>query len=123
MREIAPLVRRPIETAPDQFYPEVGIRSFGRGVFHKEPKTGLELGEKRLFEWKLGDLLFNIVFAWEGAVAVASQEEDGKVGSHRFLTCTAKVETDCYRPLPEVLDGIVRLALKSWRQLKFPFRP
>jgi type I restriction enzyme S subunit len=87
MREIAPLVRRPIETAPDQFYPEIGIRSFGRGVFHKEPKSGFELGEKRLFEWKEGDLLFNIVFAWEGAVAVASQAEDGKVGSHRFLTC------------------------------------
>ncbi len=87
MREIAPLVRRPVETVPDQFYPEVGIRSFGRGVFHKEPKTGLELGEKRLFEWRAGDLLFNIVFAWEGAVAVASKEEDGKVGSHRFLTC------------------------------------
>lgn len=33
LREIAPLVRRPIETSPDQFYPEVGIRSFGRGVF------------------------------------------------------------------------------------------
>lgn len=87
MREIAPLVRRPIETSPDQFYPEVGIRSFGRGVFHKEPKTGSELGEKRLFEWKAGDLLFNVVFAWEGAVAVATQAEDGKVGSHRFLTC------------------------------------
>ena len=87
MREIAPLVRRPVETVPDQHYPEVGIRSFGRGVFHKEPKTGMELGEKRLFEWRSGDLLFNIVFAWEGAVAVASHEEDGKVGSHRFLTC------------------------------------
>lgn len=87
MREIAPLVRRPIETSPDQFYPEVGIRSFGRGVFHKKPKTGSEIGEKRLFEWKSGDLLFNIVFAWEGAVAVATQAEDGKVGSHRFLTC------------------------------------
>lgn len=87
MREIAPLVRRPIETSPDQFYPEVGIRSFGRGVFHKEPKTGSELGEKRLFEWRANDLLFNIVFAWEGAVAVATQAEDGKVGSHRFLTC------------------------------------
>jgi type I restriction enzyme S subunit len=47
----------------------------------------MELGEKRLFEWKSGDLLFNIVFAWEGAVAVASDQEDGKVGSHRFLTC------------------------------------
>lgn len=87
MREIAPLIRRPIETSPDQYYPEVGIRSFGRGVFHKEPKTGSELGDKRLFEWKAGDLLFNIVFAWEGAVAVATQAEDGKVGSHRFLTC------------------------------------
>jgi type I restriction enzyme S subunit len=92
MREIAPLVRRPIETAPDQFYPEVGIRSFGRGVFHKDPKTGLELGEKRLFEWKAGDLLFNVVFAWEGAVAVASKAEDGKVGSHRFLTCVVDPE-------------------------------
>lgn len=92
MREIAPLVRRPIETMPDQLYPEVGIRSFGRGVFHKEPKSGSELGEKRLFEWKAGDLLFNIVFAWEGAVAVATQAEDGKVGSHRFLTCVVDPE-------------------------------
>lgn len=72
MREIAPLVRCPVETVPDQFYPEVGIRSFGRGVFRKEPKTGLELGEKRLFEWKAGDLLFNIVFAWESTPSRSS---------------------------------------------------
>ena len=73
MWEIAPLVRRPIETFPD--HPEVGIRSCGRGAFHWEPKTASELGEKRLFEWKSGDLLLNIVFAWEGAVAVATEAE------------------------------------------------
>ena len=26
------------------------------------------------------------VFAWEGAVAVAQADDDGRVGSHRFLT-------------------------------------
>ncbi|TIW68860.1 MAG: hypothetical protein E5V60_03125, partial [Mesorhizobium sp.] len=34
-----------------------------------------------------GDLLFNIVFAWEGATAVATEAERGMIGSHRFLTC------------------------------------
>jgi type I restriction enzyme S subunit len=34
--------------------------------------------------------LFNIVFAWEGAVAVAQPEDSGRVGSHRFLTCVPK---------------------------------
>ncbi len=32
-------------------------------------------------------MLFNIVFAWEGAVAIAQPKDDGRVGSHRFLTC------------------------------------
>lgn len=40
-----------------------------------------------------GDLVFNIVFAWEGAVAVAQPEDDGRVGSHRFLTCVPAPDT------------------------------
>ena len=54
------------------------------------PKTitlRIEVGNKRLFEIHEGDLLFNIVFAWEGAVALASAADHGRVGSHRFLTC------------------------------------
>jgi type I restriction enzyme S subunit len=87
MSVIAPVVRRPVQTLPEEHYPEVGIRSFGKGVFHKPVKTGLEIGDKRLFSWCKDDLLFNVVFAWEGAVAVATELEHGKVGSHRFLTC------------------------------------
>jgi type I restriction enzyme S subunit len=45
------------------------------------------LGTKKLFRIEPGDLIFNIVFAWEGAVAVASSSDGGRVGSHRFLTC------------------------------------
>lgn len=87
MGDIAPLVRRPVETHADQTYREIGIRSFGKGVFHKAPTTGLEIGSKRVFAIEPGDLLFNIVFAWEGAVAVATEAERGMIGSHRFLTC------------------------------------
>lgn len=87
MAEIAPLVRRPIEVDPDGTYPEVGVRSFGRGTFHKPSLNGVEVGNKRLFAIREGDLLFNIVFAWEGAVAVAGAADDARVGSHRFLTC------------------------------------
>ena len=76
MAEVAPLVRRPAEIEPDQRYPELGVRSFGRGTFHKPALDGMSVGSKKLFRIQVGDLLFNIVFAWEGAVAIA-QPEDG----------------------------------------------
>ena len=87
MIEVAPLVRRPVEVEPDKSYPELGVRSFGRGTFHKPALAGIEVGTKKLFRIEPGDLLFNIVFAWEGAVAIAQSEDEGRVGSHRFLTC------------------------------------
>lgn len=87
MAEVAPLVRRPVEIDPDGEYPELGVRSFGRGTFHKPVLAGAEVGSKKLFEIATGDLLFNIVFAWEGAVAIAQPEDEGRVGSHRFLSC------------------------------------
>jgi hypothetical protein len=84
--EIAELVRRPVEVDIDGLYPELGVRSFGRGAFHKAPLTGADAGSKRLFRIERGDLVFNIVFAWEGAVAVAGPDDHGRFGSHRFLT-------------------------------------
>ena len=93
MAEVAPLVRRPVDIDPDQRYPELGVRSFGRGTFHKPALDGMSVGSKKLFRIHAGDLLFNIVFAWEGAVAIAQPEDDGRVGSHRFLTCVPDPNT------------------------------
>lgn len=87
MAEVAPLVRRPVRVEPERLYQEIGVRSFGKGVFHKPPSTSLEIGDKKVFAIEPGDLLFNVVFAWEGAVAVSTEEERGAIGSHRFLTC------------------------------------
>jgi len=96
MAEVAPLVRRPVRVEAGITYREIGIRSFAKGILHKTPITGLEIGDKRVFAIEPGDLLFNIVFAWEGAVAVASFAERGTIGSHRFLTCV---------PNPDLADA------------------
>ncbi|MBI4456482.1 MAG: restriction endonuclease subunit S [Acidobacteria bacterium] len=90
MAEAAPLKRRPVHVDPSADYYELGIRSFGKGAFHKPSISGTALGTKKIFRIEPGDLLFNIVFAWEGAIAVAKPEDHGRVGSHRFLTCVPK---------------------------------
>jgi len=90
LAEVAPLQRRPVRVEVEGQYRELGVRSFGRGTFHKPTLTGAEIGTKKLFNIEPDDLLFNIVFAWEGAVAVAKPGDVGRVGSHRFLTCVPK---------------------------------
>lgn len=90
MSEVAPRVRRPVEVELSGSYPELGIRSFGKGTFHKPVLSGAEIGAKRIFRVEPGDVVFNNVFAWEGAIAVAKPEDTARVGSHRFITCVPK---------------------------------
>mgnify|MGYP001583381430 CR=1 FL=1 len=106
LKDVAPIVRRPVEVRAELTYREIGIRSFGRGTFRKPAVQGSELGDKRVFVVRSGDLVFNNVFAWEGAVAVASASDDGLVGSHRFITCVpvgevAVAEFLCFHFLTE----------------------
>ncbi len=86
IRRLIRQVRRPIVIRPDTNYREIGIRSWGKGIFHKDPVRGSLLGEKSVFLPQPGDFVLNIVFAWEGAVAVVSQRETGMIASHRFPT-------------------------------------
>jgi type I restriction enzyme S subunit len=87
MREIAPLLRRPVQPQFDTEYPELGVRSFFKGTFHKPALSALELGSKRVFGIEPGDLIFSNVFAWEGAIAIAAPKDANRIGSHRFMTC------------------------------------
>lgn len=90
MAEIAPLVRRPVQPKLGELYYELGVRSFGKGTFHKPALEGEAVGTKKLYAIQPGDVVFSNVFAWEGAVAVAKPEDAGRVGSHRFITCVPK---------------------------------
>jgi type I restriction enzyme S subunit len=87
MNDVAPIVRRQVKVHPANDYPELGVRCFGKGTFQKPPLSGLDVGTKKLYAIEPGDLVFSNVFAWEGAIAVAKDEDKGRYGSHRFITC------------------------------------
>ena len=84
--ELIRLERRPVKVEPQEHYQEIGIYCFGRGIFHKQPRTGFEVGDKALFLMREGDFILQVTFAWEGAVAVVSAAEDGMYGSTRYPT-------------------------------------
>lgn len=90
---------RPVSLTPATPYREIGIRSHGRGVFHKPPVIGAVLGGKAVFEVVPDRLVFNIVFAWEGAVALTGPREAGCIASHRF----PQYAVDRTKVLPEFL--------------------
>jgi len=90
MAEVAPLIRRPVIVDVEKDYLELGVRSFGKGTFHKPALNGADVGTKKLFYIEPDDLVFSNVFAWEGGIAVAKQIDKGRVGSHRFITCVPK---------------------------------
>lgn len=74
----------PVAVEKDESYRQIGIRSHGKGIFHKEQVAGQELGDKRVFWVHPKALVLNIVFAWEHAVALTSEREKGLIASHRF---------------------------------------
>lgn len=88
--DVLELQRRKIQVAASDEYMEVGLRSFGKGIFHKPVVTGADLGDKKVYRIEPGDLVISNVFAWEGALAVASDSERGRIGSHRFMTWTPR---------------------------------
>jgi type I restriction enzyme S subunit len=110
--EVAPLDRRPVAVDVEKSYPAIAVRSFGRGTFHKPPLVGSEVTWEKAFLVKAGDILVSNIKAWEGALAVARPEDDGRVGSHRYLTCVpiegvATARFVCsYLLSPEGLHGV-----------------
>src|SRR6058998_65424 len=95
--ELITLVRRPVKVVADSQYAEIGIYCFGRGIFHKMSRSGVEVGDKDLFLIKEGDFILQITFAWEGAVALATSAEDGMYGSVRFPTFRVD-QAQCFPP-------------------------
>jgi type I restriction enzyme, S subunit len=84
LSEILTRVRNPVSVDLDTSYRQIGIRSHGKGIFHKECKTGKELGDKSVFWIEPECFVVNIVFAWEQAVAKTTINETGMIASHRF---------------------------------------
>jgi type I restriction enzyme S subunit len=81
---VANQVERPIGREDALVYKPIGLFNRGRGIFHKEPTQGKELGDSTFFWVKPGDLVFSGQFAWEGAVAIAQPKDENCIASHRY---------------------------------------
>lgn len=88
-------VEHPVDVHADEIYTQIGIRSHGKGLFHKEPVTGESLGNKAVYWIEPDCFVLNIVFAWEQAIGKTTQAEVGMIGSHRF---------PMYRPIDGKVD-------------------
>ena len=78
---------RPI-LKPSENYLALGLRSHGKGIFHKNNFDPASIAMETLYEVKENDLIVNITFAWEHAVAIVSKKDEGGLVSHRFPTYT-----------------------------------
>lgn len=101
--ELVRHVPRKVPKPTGQFL-SAGVRSHGKGVFlkHDFQSSGIALVE--LFQLKHRDLVINITFGWEGAVAIVPQEADGALVSHRFPT----YEVDESKVLVEYLRYVIQ---------------
>ena len=69
---------------PDKEYVALGIRSHGKGTFLRTVDNPEDVMMDTLYEVKENDLIVNITFAWEGAIAFVKQTDEGALVSHRF---------------------------------------
>ena len=89
LRRLDELLRLDEEHEPitaDGAYPQVGIRSFGEGMFSKPPTLGSETTYRAFNTLRAGKLVMSQVKGWEGAVAVCPDDLDGWFVSPEYRT-------------------------------------
>ncbi len=85
MQDCVDFTPRPVPK-PSKNYLSLGLRSHGKGIFHKVDFDTDKVAMETLYEVKENDLLINITFAWEHAVGIVSKSDEGGLVSHRFPT-------------------------------------
>jgi hypothetical protein len=83
--DVLELDRTPVELDPAHDFVTIGVRSFGKGIFHYDPKPGDQLGKLRFFELKPDRLVVSNIKGWEGAIGVSGEVDAGCIASNRFL--------------------------------------
>jgi len=83
LKDIVQPYADPVLTPGNGYY-RLGIRSHGKGTFHSYVAPGMQLETAQMHRVAENNLIVNITFAWEHAVAITDQSDSGKLVSHRF---------------------------------------
>lgn len=88
----------------DGSYPQVGIRSFGEGMFRKPTTLGYETTYRAFNVLRAGKLVMSQVKRWEGAVAVCPADLEGWFVSPEYRTFACR-DGEC---APDYLAQLVK---------------
>ena len=75
-----------VRVDPSDVYPNVGILSFGRGLFEKAPIDGSLTSASKLIRIHAGQFVYSRLFAFEGAYAIVADAFDRRFVSNEFPT-------------------------------------
>lgn len=88
---------------PDKPYWALGIRSHGKGTFRRFVENPQAVAMDTLYKVQHDDIIVNITFAWEGAIALVKETDEDCFVSHRFPT----YEVDINKSLPDYLRHVI----------------
>ena len=85
LKDFLTLTLRPVDK-PNENYHALGVRSHFKGLFNKYDSQPEKNSMDVLYEVFENDIVVNITFAWEGAMAIANKIHHKGLVSHRFPT-------------------------------------
>ena len=86
LREVLRLDLDSVRVDPSETYDMVGVYSFGRGLFRREPQNGANTSYKVFYRLKPDHVVMSQLFGWEGALALSSAGFAGLYVSPQFPT-------------------------------------
>jgi type I restriction enzyme, S subunit len=84
LREILSPVSRPEEIEPQKTYSILGAHWYAKGLYTKDIKEGAQIRASKVYRVEEGDFVYNRLFAWKGAFAIANAENHGCYVSSEF---------------------------------------
>ncbi len=112
LADVLALSRQPVKVNRDHDYANLGIYSFGRGLFAKPPIIGATTSAPTLYRVRSGQFVYSRLFAFEGAFGVVPPEMDGWYVSNEYPT----FDVDESRVLVEFVELAICRAT-AWEEL------
>lgn len=82
-------IERKVLVDDSEEYSTIGVRWYGNGAFVRDRLLGADIARKQQWVVREGDIVYNKLFAWKGAFAVADEIVDGHLVSDKFPTYAA----------------------------------
>lgn len=84
--KLATQIKRSVTLEEGKEYKLLGLRLYGKGLFHRETKERKNIKANKLFMVKEGDFIYSRLFGWRGAFAIVPKELDSYFVSGEFPT-------------------------------------